>query len=240
MKFRNQQLPKPVRWLIDAAGILLVVAAVVIGLASTPWFRHLLQHRIEAGLAQVTGGKVEIAGMGFRPLDLRVSVRRLTIHGLEKDAKQPLFSAWNVVVNVSPESLIQFRVLLRTLQWQQAEIHVQVYPDGSTNLPGASVSPKQGQSLANLLDLGVEHLTLSNTTLYWNNQRVPIQILARDVTIQLRAGQNREYLGTFASSGAVFNWKGKTLPRLSFATTFKLAGNQVEVPALSWQIDNLR
>ena len=233
-------MPKPVSWLVHAAGILLVVAAVVIGLAGTPWFRQILQHRIEAGLAQVTGGKVEIAGMGFHPLDLRVTFRRLTLHGLEKDVKQPLFSAQDIVVNVSPESLLQFRLLLRTLDWRQAELRVRTYPDGSTNLPGPRISPGQGQGMANLLDLGVERLTLSNTTLYWNDQRVPIQVLGRDVAIQLHAVQNHEYLGTVASSGAVFNWKGRALPRLSFATTFKLAGSQVEVPALSWQIENLR
>ncbi|HUX10809.1 MAG TPA: hypothetical protein VMW51_09200, partial [Terriglobia bacterium] len=136
-------MPKPVSWLIHAAGILLVVAAVVIGLAGTPWFRQILQHRIEAGLAQVTGGKVEIEGMGFHPLDLRVTFRRLTLHGLEKDVKQPLFSAQDVAVKVSPESLLQFRLLLRTLDWRQAELRVRTYPDGSTNLPGPRISPGQ-------------------------------------------------------------------------------------------------
>jgi len=233
-------LPKPVRWLIDAAGILIVVGVVVIGLASTAWFRHMLQHRIEAGLAQVTGGKVEIAGMDFLPLDLRVSARRLTIHGLEKGGEPPLFSAQGVVVKVSPESLIHFRLLLRTLDWRQAEIHVQTYPDGSTNLPGPSLSPGQGQGLADLLNLGVERLTLNSTTLYWNDQRIPIQVLARDVAIQLHVSQDHHYLGTLASSGAVFNWKDRTSPRLSFATTFKLSSDQVEVPALSWQIKNFR
>ena len=240
MKFRNLRLPRPVRWLIDAAGILLVVGTMVIGLASTAWFRHMLQTRVESTLSQITGGKVEIQGMGFRPLRLRVSARRLIIHGREKDGKQPLFSARNVVVNVSPDTLIQLRLLLRTLAWQQAELHVRTYPDGSTNLPGPSISPAQGQGLANLLDLGVEHLTLSNTTLYWNNQRIPIQVLARDVAIQLHVGQNHDYPGTLASSGAVFTWKDKTFPPLSFATSFTLSRDQVAVPALSWQIGNLQ
>ncbi len=240
MKLRNLRLPKPVRWLIDAAGILLVVGAVVIGLASTAWFRHMLQTRVQSSLSEITGGKVEIQGMGFRPLKLRVSARRLVIHGREKDATRPLFSARDVVVDISPDSLIERRLLLRTLEWQQAELRVRTYPDGSTNLPGPSVSPAQGQGLANLLDLGIQRLTLSHTTLFWNDQRIPLQASASKVSIQLHVSQDHHYLGTLASSDAVFTWKDRTFPPLSFATSFKLSSNQVEVPALSWQIGNLQ
>ena len=240
MKLRNLRLPRPIHWLIYALGVLLVLCAVVIGLASTGWFRHILRHRIEASLSQITGGKVEIAGLGFRPLDLRVSARLLVIHGLEKDARQPLFSAQDVVVNVSPDTLTQFRLVLRTLEWQQADLHVMTYPDGSTNLPGTSVSPEHGQSLAALLDMGIERMTLSHTTLHWNNQRIPIQVAAHNVALQLHVSEDHHYLGTIASSDAVFNWKSTTSPPLTFATTFKLSSDQVQVSALSWQIKNLR
>jgi len=240
VKLRNLKLPKPVHWLIYTMGIILVLCAVVIGVASTGWFRHILEYRIEASLSQVTGGKVEIEGMGFRPLQLRVSARRLIIHGLEKASRQPLFSAQDVVVNVSPDSLIQLRLVLRTLQWQRADLHVWTYHDGSTNLPGTSVSPQKGQALADLLDLGIERMTLSHTTLYWNNQRIPIQVGARNVAIQLHVSQDHHYLGGIASSDAVFNWKARTSPRLSFATTFRLSSEQLQVTALSWQIENLR
>jgi translocation and assembly module TamB len=233
-------LRKLVRWLIHTAGIIIVLLAVIIGLASTAWFRNALQHRIEAGLTQVTGGKVEIAGMEFSPLQLRVSIHRLVIHGLEKSPGQPLFSARDVAVNVSPQSLLQFRLLLRTLQWQQAELYVQTYPDGSTNLPGATAAPRGGQALAGLLDLEIKRLTLSHTTLQWNDQRIPFQVAGRKVAIQLHIGQDRHYLGSIASSDAVLDWKGRTSPHLSFATTFKLSGEQIEVPGLSWQIENFR
>ena len=240
MNLKGLKLPKLVHGLIYAAGCLLVLGALIIGLANTAWFRGVLQHRIQSGLAQVTGGTVEIAGMDFQPLGLRIRIHRLVIHGLEKDAKDPLFAAQDVVVNVSPESLLRFRLQLRNLQWQEADIHVRTYPDGSTNLPGAAVYPEQGQTVADLLDLGINRLTLSHTTLQWNNQRIPLQAIARNVAIQLHVTQQRQYFGTVASSGAAFNWKGRTLPPLSFATTFNLSGNQVEVPGLTWQIENVR
>jgi translocation and assembly module TamB len=237
---RNPRLRKLIRWLIHTAGIILVLLAIVIGLASTAWFRNVLQHRIEAGLAQITGGKVEIAGIDFSPLHLRVNMRQLVIHGLEKDPGHPLFSAHDVVVNVSPQSLLQFRLLLRTLQWQQAELCVQTYPDGSTNLPGATTAPRNGQALAGLLNLEINRLTLSHTTLQWNDQHIPFQVAGLNVAIQLRISQDRDYLGSIASSDAVLGWKGRTSPHLSFATTFKLSAEQIEVPGLSWQIENFR
>lgn len=240
MNFRNLKLPKLVHWLIYAAGGLLVFCAIVIAVASTGWFRNILQYRVEASLSQTTGGKVEIAGMEFHPLDLRVNVRQLVIHGLEKDGEKPLFSARDVAVQVSPESLIRFRLLLRTLQWQRAELYIRTGPGGSTNLPGAAVKPRRGNDVADLLNLGIERLTLSQTTLYWNNQRVPFQLAGRNVAIQLHIKSDHHYLGSVASSDAVFDWKGRTTPHLAFATTFELSDNQVKVSGLSWQIENLR
>lgn len=143
-------------------------------------------------------------------------------------------------MEVSPESLIQFRLVLQTLEWQQADLRVRTYADGSTNVPGTTVSPGQGQELADLLDLGIERLTLSHTTLYWNNQRIPLEASAHNLAIQLHVSQNHHYLGTIVSSAAVFNWKARTLPPLSFATTFKLSSDKLEVPALSWHIESLR
>ncbi|HXH50436.1 MAG TPA: hypothetical protein VNM47_13925, partial [Terriglobia bacterium] len=240
MNLRNLKLRKLVRWLIYTAGATLVLLTVIIAVASSAWFRNVLQHRIESGLMHVIGGKVEISGMEFSPLKLRVNIHRLVIHGLEKNPGQPLFSARDVVVNISPQSLLQFRLLLQTLQWQQAELYVQTYPDGSTNLPGATTAPRSGQALAGLLDLEINRLTLSHTTLQWNDQRIPFQVAGHNVAMQLHISQDRHYLGSIASSDAVLDWKGRTSPHLSFATTFNLSEEQIEVPGLSWQIENLR
>ncbi len=240
MTLRNLKLRMVVRWLIHSVGVLIVLCAVIIGLAGTAWFRYALQQRLTTGLERVTGGKVEIAGMQFHPLSLRVSVRRLVIHGLEKNSTEPLFSAQDIEASISPESLFQLRLLLRSLQWQQAELHVRTYPGGATNLPGATVSPGKGQGLTDLLDLGIDHLTLSHTTLDWNSRHAPFQAAARDVAIQLQLSQNHQYQGSIAFSKSIFKWKSRTLPPLSVATTFKLSDQQVEVSGLSWQVENLR
>lgn len=240
MNLRSLKLPKLVHGLIYTAGVLLALCALIIGLASTSWFRSILQHRIETDLAEMTGGKVVITGMDFHPFDLRVDARRLVIHGLEKDSGHPLFSARNVTASVSPKSLLRFQLLLRSLQWQQAELSVRSYPDGSTNLPGAPVAPGSGQGLEDLLNLGIERLTLSHTSLQWNDQRVPFQMAGRNVAIQLHISQDHHYQGAIASSDAVFAWKDRTSPHVSFATTFKLSRDQVQVSGLSWQVENLR
>ncbi|TAM81030.1 MAG: hypothetical protein EPN47_14225 [Acidobacteria bacterium] len=234
------KLRKLVRWLIYTAGIIPVFLAVIVILAGTAWFRNILEHRIEAGLAQATGGKVELAGMEFSPLRLRVRIRRLVIHGLEKDFSQPLFSASDVVANISPQSLSQFRLLLRSLQWQEAELRVQTYPDGSTNLPGATAKPPNDRSLTELLNLEIERLTLSHITLRWNNQRIPFQLAGRNAAVQVQFSRDRHYLGSIASSDSAIDWHGRTWPHLSLAATFRLSGNQIEVPALTWQIENFR
>ncbi len=82
VKTWNLKLPRLVHWLIYAAGIVLVIVAVVLGVASTGWFRQVLEQKVEQNLAQLTGGKVEIEGMNFQPLTLNVRMSRLVIHGL--------------------------------------------------------------------------------------------------------------------------------------------------------------
>lgn len=239
MSVTYSTLRKLVRWLIYSAGIVIVLLAVILSLASTGWFRTILQHRLQAGLTQVTGGKIEIAGMKFSPLRLRVSIGRLVIHGLEKDPAQPLFSATDVVAKVSPESLLQFRLLLRSLQWQQAELRVHTYADGSTNLPQATAEAR-GQPLADLLNLEIKRMILSRTTLRWNNHRIPLQVDGHDFVIQLHISQDHDYSGSIASTDTALDWQGRTWPHLSFATTFTLSDKQIEVPGLSWQIANFR
>jgi len=240
VKLRSLKLPKLVHGLIYAAGILLALCALIIGLASTGWFRSIVQHRIETNLAEVTGGKVVITGLDVHPLDLRIDARRLVIHGLEKDTQHPLFSARDVSASISPESLLRFQLLLRSLEWQQAELYVRTYPDGSNNVPGATVAPGSGQGLQDLLNLGIERLTLSHTNLHWNDQRIPFQMAGHNVAIQLHISQDRHYQGAIASSNTVIGWKNLTLPHLSFATIFKLYNDHVQVSGLSWQIENLR
>lgn len=240
MKLKGLKLPKLVHGLIYAAGVLLALCALIIGLASSAWFRSILQHRIEASLAEVTGGEVVITGMKFHPLDLRIDAPQLVVHGLEKGTDHPLFSARDVTTSISAESLLRFQLLLRSLEWQQAELYVRTYPDGSTNIPDATLAPGSGQGLQDLLNLGIEHLTLSHTSLHWNNQRFPFQMDGRNVAIQLHISPDRHYQGTIASSDAVICWGNRTLPHLSFATTFKLYSQHVQVSGLSWQIENLR
>jgi len=240
VKFRVRGIPKFVDRLIHAMGIILVVLAVVIGLASTPWFRHILEHRVQASLEEITGGKVEIIGMRFQPRDLKVSARQVIIHGRETNPEQPLFAARNIVVKVSPVSLMRFRLLLRTLAWQQADLRLITYPDGSTNLPGTRAAQESGPPLQGLMDLEIHTLTLAHTTLRWNNRRLPFEAAAQNVAILLRHSRDGRYLGTIASSNTIFNSKSRTLPPVSFATSFQLSGNQVQVSSLGWQIENLR
>ncbi len=238
--FRIRGIPKFVDRLIHAMGIVILLSAAVVIVASTPWFRNVLEQHIQTSLEKITGGKVEIMGMGFQPLDLKISARRVIIRGRDTDPQHPLLTVHNLVVKVSPISLLRFRLQLRRLEWQRADIRLVTYSNGSTNLPGPQTTSEKGEGLQGLMDLAIHSLTLAHTTLSWNNHRVPFDVAARDVAIQVRYHRGGRYLGTIASSDTVLKMKLRTLPPISFATTFELSGNQVQVPSLSWQIANLR
>src|SRR5262249_12086202 len=65
-------------------GLLLLLSAVGLWYITTDSFRNLVSRRLVTQLEQITGGKAEIGSLEISPFQMRVELRDLVIHGLEK------------------------------------------------------------------------------------------------------------------------------------------------------------
>src|SRR3990172_9241575 len=121
--------------------ILTAFGLLLFGITRTATFERFLARRLVTAIEGLTGGQAEIQSLRFRLEILQVTVRGLVIHGKERQDEAPLFSTPVVVARLNPLSLFRAKVMLRSLEWDEAEIHVYTRRDGTTNLPVPAASP---------------------------------------------------------------------------------------------------
>jgi translocation and assembly module TamB len=183
-------------WIGCGAIILLALATVGIYLlASSAGFENMVRRRLVAAIESSTGGRVEIASFHWRLLDLDADADGLVIHGREGAGEAPYAQVQRMHVGLSVLGFWSPRILLRDLEIVRPEIHLIVYPDGSTNQPQPAKAKKKGKSALNtLFDLRASHLAVKQGTLHYENRAATFDVqnrfarldfAANDVSVQL-------------------------------------------------------
>ena len=215
---------------------LAILCAAGIAVLSTPWFHRVVERHVTARLQELTGARVEIGEMRFNPVILQITFHRLVLHGAERPPQAPLFSARTVVVRLNPLSIARRRLLLARLDLNGAEAHLVTQPDGSSNLPGPRVAGEtpSDRALGELLDLSIGRLTLSHTDVYWNQQRLPLELSARNVAVQMRRGAAHHYQGSLSSGALKVDAPGFSLPAVTMTSRFDISQSEINVTSLAW------
>jgi autotransporter translocation and assembly factor TamB len=211
------------------AGVLLYAAAVAV--MSTAWFHRSLAARVVSSLESLTGARVQLGGLDVQPAIFQATLRGLVLHGTEPASEPPLLSAQTVVVGINPLSALRRKLLLRRLDGEDVEVRIQTYPDGSTNVPGP-----RGDFLGDLLDLSIGTLTVARSSLFWGDQRVPLEASARHVAVLLRHDRPRRYSGAVAFSETRFETPRWSLPPVTFATQLEFSSAWLRLPALHFRV----
>jgi len=251
----------PLRVILAVFGLLIALYASLIAILSTEWFHQFLLRQAKSGLENLTGARVEIGAMTIRPTVVLVTFERLVLHGSEPASEPPLLSARTVVVRINPLGLLRSKVLLRSLDCDGAEAHLNTYPGGSTNLPGPKRPSRNGQLAVDvLMDLALRRVTFTHVNLYWNNQRIPLDLSARNVALLMRfnpAGMRLllphalegvplvlssgdRYALSVSSSELRCGLPGWTLPPLAFAARLDFSRNDLALRSLTWRSSGLR
>ena len=217
-------------------GVLIAAAYLVM---STPWFRRVLERRVIRAAEDLTGAHIAVREFRFNPIILQITLRGIMLRGTEPPAAPPLFSAQTVVVGLSPSALLRLRVGLRSLEWDSAEIHLQTGPEGSTNLPGPKLPAHGERALRELLNLSIGRLTALHTNLFWNDQKVPLDLSARDVAFQLRRHLLRGYVGSFSSTRTTLEAPQWILPPSTLAGQFHFTHRELIVDSLLFRSQGL-
>ncbi|MGH9431588.1 MAG: translocation/assembly module TamB domain-containing protein [Terriglobia bacterium] len=233
----NARISWPVRIVAALFVLLLVSYLAVVTLLSTAWSHRLMAKYVATRIEQVTGAKVEIAWLDVHPAVFRMILHGLVLHGTESPGQKPLLTAETVDVTLNPVLLLTRRLYIGNLDVTGLTIHLDTAWDGSTNLPGPTLAANlQGSNLlSDLLNLRVRNFSLSRSTLYWNNQRVPLDLAAKDLALLLRFGRAHAYAGSFSSSSLRCRVYGHILPSLTIATRIKLSAHEVDLHDVVWR-----
>ena len=199
------------RWhfLWNAAGLLVALIAVFSALwlwLNSHHFENLVRERIIAQLQAATGGRVEIRSFRWHLIDLEAEATGIVIHGLEDPGEAPYAQVESLRVRIGILGFFSPRIHLRELDVLKPQVHLVVYPDGSTNQPHPRTSTKPKKPvMETLFDLQAGHVSVqqggfnfdSRASGFDSLQRyLPLQFDAHDVSVLMKyvppAGQNPE------------------------------------------------
>jgi translocation and assembly module TamB len=180
--------PKRRRWkyLLGAGVGLLVLLAGAVWYSTTDSFQAMVRRRLVSELERVTGGRVELESFHAVPLRLRVDVRGLTIHGLEKPNDVPYLHVDRLVADVKVISALGAEFGFSSVVLERPVVDIIFYPDGTTNQPVPKLKSASSQDpMQRLFALSIRHLEVRRGELIWDNQVVPLDFKANDISADM-------------------------------------------------------
>jgi translocation and assembly module TamB len=168
-----------------------VFSVVALGLlgwyVTTNSFQQAVRRRVVTALEKATGGRVEVGEFHTIPFRLRLDVRDLIIHGRETPDQAPYLRVDRLQAEIKIISLLSTTIGLHSLVVEHPVAHLVVYPDGSTNQPAPPVSRSSGKApIEDLFSLSVSHIEVQRGELLWEQNAIPLDLDARDLSLLLR------------------------------------------------------
>ena len=187
------------RLLWNGAGLLVGLVAILSALLlwiNSNQFENLVRGRIIAGLEEATGGRVEIRSFNWKLTELKAEAAGILIHGLEDAGEAPYAQIENLHVRISVLGFFSPRILLRELDVVKPQVHLIVYPDGSTNQPQPAkrTTPKK-PVIDTLFDLRAAHVSVEQGGVDFDsratgfdslNRYLPLEFEANDASITMK------------------------------------------------------
>jgi translocation and assembly module TamB len=169
------------------AGLMLLLLLGGLGwYATTDSFQALVRRRVVAELERVTGGRVELAAIHTIPFRFQVEMRELTIHGRESATEVPYAHVDRLVARVKLISTLGAEFGFSSVVLDHPVIHIALYPDGTTNQPAPRVKAASTRtSIEQLFALSISQLEVRRGELLWNDERMPFDFTANDVSADL-------------------------------------------------------
>jgi translocation and assembly module TamB len=218
------------RWLIRTALILsaLCVLLVMAGflLIRTQWARNQIRMRIVSAVETATGGRMELKSFDFDPVTLSVTVKGFVLHGKEPDGA-PLANVGEIRAGVRVVSFLSRKAYLESLEVDNPDVRIIIFPDGSNNIPGPKIPKPQGRSIfEQFVAISARHFVLKNGTFTYDNRKVPIELSADNLKINFGwESDGPRYRGVVSAEPFHFRWP-KVAP-LDFDTRVELTMDKI-------------
>ena len=201
--------------------------------AESPQFNQRARLYVVEQIERASGGRVELQRLSWNWHRLEFELDGLTIHGTEAADEAALLQVERARARLSWTELLAGKLVLSELQVLHPLVHVDVYKDGSTNLPEVKAPPGSEDRVEKLFRLAVDHAELVDGRLDWNQQKIRLDGNAGGIYVEVGYRAADTHYEVRALVGQV----RMHLPEIEALTLgaegeFRLYHDRVEVPRL--------
>jgi translocation and assembly module TamB len=175
---------KIVLWAL--AAIVVVIAGIGITLLllldHSPSFRQNILAKVENGLQQSTGARLEVRDFNVRLSNLSLDLYNVIVHGREADPSRPLLQVDHLQVGLTIDSLLNRKWHVRDIIVDRPVARMTVNKAGENNLPRPE-KKSTSSSNTNVFDLAIRELRLNRGEIYYNDQKTPLEADLHDFKV---------------------------------------------------------
>ena len=235
--------PQKSRWRKLVKICLILIACGVLAAAGLLWyittdsFHNMVSRRLVAQLERITGGKAEIGEVDISPFQLRVDLHNITIHGLEKPEEAPYLHVDRLIADLKLRSLFEGDLGFRAIVIDRPTLHLEIYPDGTTNQPAPAVAaenPPQGlNQIQQLFSVSVNHIDVRHGALLLGNQQIPVDFSLNDFAADTSYSLlHRRYDSNILLGHAEVKFEGYKPIAWTAEVHFSVEHNRIELKSL--------
>jgi translocation and assembly module TamB len=155
---------------------IVLLAATGFFIARSDAFQRFLLSRIIREAQDTTGSRIDIRRMKLSWSPLAADFYGLVMHGPEAGSHSPLLTANRLRVNLKVMALLKHHFDLAEIVIDHPTLNVRIDAHGNSNLPQAKTS----QSLSSNFTIAIQHISIQNGTMNYNDQTIPLDAELRD------------------------------------------------------------
>ena len=181
-----------------------------------------LRTKVEANLRAALQRRVTLGGLSVSLPRREIELRDLAIPGLP-DSKRPSAIVPKARIAFSLRSLLSSRLLLRRLELDRPRLSVEVFPDGTTDLPTMAAG---GSSPAEIL---IEAFEAKSGELYVNERRVPLNLELPNLEMRVLRDRSGLLKGSLSAGPGPIGFGALPLQQASIEVAARLEGSRIFV-----------
>src|SRR6202451_1683249 len=142
-------------------------------------FRQLAIRKIIEQADEATGGRTQIRALCFDLSTLTAHLYGVVVRGNEPSDASPLFQVDKLTVGLNIRSVLHRKIDLSELLIDHPVVNLLRNREGKSNIPEAPLSQSSGH--ANIFDLAIGHIALTNGEVNYDDHKTPIEADLRDL-----------------------------------------------------------
>lgn len=223
------------KYLLALAGLGFACSLALSVYINTDAFQALLRRRLVAEIERITGGRAEVGSFHTIPFRLQVEVRNITVHGRESATDIPLAHVDSITARLKFSSLLRSELAFYDVILDHPVVRVAFYPDGNSNIPNRAGAVSGQSSVEKLFELSINHVQVRNGQVNWDDQTIPLDLNARDMSL----GMDYSYLRARYDGHFSLGWvdtKLRDCRPFAWSSTadFNLGHDSVVFTSLKW------